>query len=106
VETKKVLGDSPYAHRQDLQFMLYVKSAMAKLSTDKSHFVDETKGRWVSQSKFLEVKNLERRTLTTYRSNGKKSDDGLSGTDTQGHHWRKKGTIQNEQPEYFLENNE
>jgi len=68
--------------------------------------IDETKGRWVSQEKFREKKNLEQQTLQTYRANGMKSGDGLSGTDRQGNHWRKNGTGPTEQPEYFLPNDE
>ncbi len=66
--------------------------------------IDETKGRWVSQDEFLKGKKLKPRTLQTYRSNGKKSEDGLSGIDSRGNRWKKKGTGQNEKPEYFLPN--
>ena len=69
---------------------------------DRSDSIDETKGMWITQDEFLKKKNITIRTLGTYRNSGKRAKDGLSGTDTQGNRWRKRGTGPTEKPQYFL----
>ena len=104
-KTEKHLSDVKNTQR-DIRFMRYVKLAMAGLSLDEPDYIDETTGRWVSQDEFLGKKGITLRTLQTYRNKGKKSENGLSGTDSQGNRWRKTGTSQSEKPEYFLLNDE
>ena len=92
------------SQKQELEAIRPTESNTVTEQAGSADSVDESKGRWVSQAEFLELQNIERRSLTTYRSKGRKSKDGLSGTDSQGNHWRKKGTLQNEQAEYFVMN--
>lgn len=61
---------------------------------------DESRGRWVSLDEAAQIRNVSKDTLADYRTQGTKSEDGLSGIDSQGFHWRRSKL--NAPTEYFI----
>ena len=66
------------------------REVLPSISESQETTPDESKGRWVHYEEAMRIRGVERKTLESYRLKGMTAQDGLSGTDSEGFHWRRK----------------
>jgi hypothetical protein len=96
-------NDAPYQLTLEICVFIADNIRETDCPSDEKPSTHNSPGEWVSQDEFLYMTGYELSSLRTARNSGRKAPDGLSGIDTMGNVWRKKGNKKTESPEYFYQ---